>query len=323
MKKSIALSLLLALSFPVSQAYAEEGPSTYRISGMDRYETSANLSYEGWETSNIAVLATGSNYPDALSATPLAYKYDAPLLLTTGKSLPASIKEEITRLGVKEVYVIGGISIISAEVEKQLKGLGVSKITRISGADRYETSVKIAKKIGSSEGIVVAAGQSFADALSIAPVAAILETPILLTKKNELPNSVKDYVKTLGSENFSFVIGGEGVISKKVMSSLPDPERLSGADRYETNSEIISYFADAEILDMDYPFIATGKNFPDALSASAFAAATFNGVILTDPVSPKPTTKSTIKEYRPYVDEYIIVGGKGVLPDSTINKLIQ
>ncbi|MGM7721745.1 cell wall-binding repeat-containing protein [Metabacillus sp. Hm71] len=323
MKKSIALSLLLTLGLPFGQAFAAEEPATYRISGADRYETSANLSYEGWETSDVAVLATGRDFPDALSATPLAYKYNAPLLLTQTDSLPASVAEELDRLGVSKVYLIGGASVISANVVKQLNELGITQVIRISGKDRYETSVKIAEKLGASDGIVVAAGQSFADALSIAPIAAIIETPILLTKKDSLPSSVATYINTEDSIEGSLVVGGTGVISNSVMADLPYPERISGKDRYETNSEIISFFAEAGLLDMDYPFIATGQNYPDALSASAVAAGWYNGVILTDPNSPKTSTKSIIQQYGDLAEEYIIVGGQKALPDSAVNALFE
>lgn len=323
MKKSIALSLLLTLSLPFGQAFAAEGPPTYRISGVDRYETSANISYEGWETSEVAVIATGQDFPDALSATPLAYKYDAPLLLTGTKSLSDSVKGELVDLEVSKVFLIGGAVAISANVENQLKELGITDITRIKGADRYETSVNIAKEVGPSEGIVVAAGQSFPDALSIAPVAAQLEAPILLTNKEGLPKSVAEYVDSLDSVSGSLVVGGEGVISNNVMTQLPNPERLSGKDRYETNSEIITYFADEGILDMDYPFIATGQDFPDALSASALAAGYYNGVILTDPKKPYPSTKATVKKYADLAEGYIIVGGEKALPTSVINELLK
>ncbi|TDL31742.1 cell wall-binding repeat-containing protein [Jeotgalibacillus sp. S-D1] len=322
MKKSIALAALLTLSIPFGQAAAAEGPSTYRVTGEDRYETSANLAYEGWEKSKVAVIATGRDFPDALSATPLAYKYDAPLLLTNTNSVPESLQYAIEDLGVTQVYLIGGTAVISADVEKQLKALGVKKITRISGSDRYQTSVKIAEAVGPSEGIFVAAGQSFADALSIAPIAAQLETPILLTKKNDVPKSVASYVNTLKPEG-TLVVGGEGAISKSVASKFPNVDRISGVDRYDTNSQIVTEFAELGILDMDLPFIATGQNFPDALSASAVAAGFLNGVILTHPTTPKATTKATIKKYAKDAEEYIIVGGQKALPDSAINKLLS
>ncbi|MFP3441662.1 cell wall-binding repeat-containing protein, partial [Pantoea sp. SIMBA_133] len=52
-----------------------------RISGKDRYKTAIEVSKAGWEKSDTVVLARGDEYPDALAGAPLAYKYDAPILL--------------------------------------------------------------------------------------------------------------------------------------------------------------------------------------------------------------------------------------------------
>lgn len=291
-----------------------------RISGSDRYETAVNLSKNGWEQSDVAVLATGKNYPDALSATPLAYSYNAPLLLTDTNKVPAAVQEELKRLSVSEVIVIGGTSVITPNVEKELKSLGIKTITRISGKDRYETSVKIAEELGEVYGAVVANGEGYADALSIAPIASSLEMPILLTQKDRVPGSVLDYVVSSSIE-FSFVIGGNQVVSNKVAEQFPNYERLSGKTRYETNSVIIDYFSD--ILNMSTPFIATGNNYPDALSGSALAAMYGSPLILTDPVEAKQTTKDTIAAYADYVSMYYIIGGETALPNKAIEGLFQ
>jgi putative cell wall-binding protein len=319
MKKAIILSALLTLSLPFGQAKAEE-ITTYRISGADRYATAVNVSVEGWEQSDVAVIATGKNFPDALSATPLAYKNDAPLLLTDTNTLPQSVKEELIDLEVKSVILIGGTSVISSNVENEIKSLGISAVTRISGADRYETSVNIAKQVGNSASVVVATGESFADALSIAPIAAQLEMPILLTKKDSVPASVSQFVEAEMTVD-SFVIGGIQVINDNVANSFPEPERISGATRYETNSTIIEYFEDA--IDMDSPVIATGENYPDALAGSAFAAAFWNPVILTHPTNPQQTTKNTVHSYSHLAEIYYVIGGEKALPDSTVNALFE
>ncbi|MCS0670414.1 cell wall-binding repeat-containing protein [Cytobacillus firmus] len=319
MKKAIILSALLTLAIPFGQAKAEEAP-TYRISGKDRYETAVNISAEGWDTSAVAVIATGKDFPDALSATPLAYKYGAPLLLTSANSLPASVKNELMRLKVKSVYLIGGKSVISLNIEKELNSLGISSITRLSGADRYETSVKVAKQLGNSDSVVVATGEGFADALSIAPIAAQLEMPILLTKRGSVPSSVSQFVKTEMPLE-SFVIGGTGVISEQVAKSFPEHERISGVNRYATNSSVIEYFEPA--LDLDFPVIATGENYPDALAGSAFAAATWNPVILTHPTKPHQTTIDTVQTYSDYAELYYVLGGDKVVTEQAINSLFQ
>ncbi|MCM3653247.1 cell wall-binding repeat-containing protein [Metabacillus litoralis] len=291
-----------------------------RIAGSDRFETAVSLSKNGWEESEVAVLATGHNYPDALSATPLAYRYNAPLLLTDTNKVPATVKEELERLNVSKVVVIGGTSVITPNVEKELKSLGIKTITRISGKDRFETSVKIAEELGEVFGAVVANGNGYADALSIAPIASTLEMPILLTNKDKVPDSIRDYVKSSAIE-VSYVIGGEQAVSNKAAELFPNYERLSGKTRYETNSMVIDYFSDT--LDMSTPFIATGENYPDALSGSALAAVYGSPLILTNPSGAKQTTKDTVAAYADYVSMYYIIGGETALPNKAVEALFQ
>ncbi|MHA7139658.1 cell wall-binding repeat-containing protein [Rossellomorea arthrocnemi] len=292
---------------------------TERIFGPDRYETAVKISSKGWEQSDVAVIATGRNYPDALSATPLAYHHNAPLLLTNTTTLPKSVKDELKRLKVKKVILVGGKSVITSNVEKEVKDLGIKTISRISGADRYETSVKIAEQLGFTDRAVVATGQSFADALSIAPIAASLEMPILLTKKNGTSDSVRNYIEESMFEQF-YVIGGESAIPEMVAEEFMNYERLSGSDRYETNSSIINYFAGE--LNMSTPFIATGKNYPDALAGSALAAVEGNPVVLTHPKEAQFTTMDTLAMFAPVTDMYYILGGEEAISDSVVESLI-
>ncbi|MGD7044726.1 cell wall-binding repeat-containing protein [Jeotgalibacillus proteolyticus] len=292
-----------------------------RISGKDRYETSVKVSAEGWKSSEHVIIAAGGDYPDALSATPLAYKHQAPLLLTKAKSLPDSVKDEIVRLNARSATIVGGGYVVSPNVEKELKSLGIKNVKRISGKDRYETSVNVAKELGLTELAVVVNGNSYADALSIAPIASWIGMPILLTKSDSIPPALQEYKKTI--ENQTFIIGGKSIVSDKVAKSFPSAKRLSGANRYETNSEIINYFHNLDSVNMSTVFIATGQNFPDALAGSAFAGINGNPIILTNPMSPKQTTIDTVSGYAHETGKYYVIGGESVLPASTFEALFE
>ncbi|MFY0758790.1 cell wall-binding repeat-containing protein [Metabacillus dongyingensis] len=288
------------------------------MAGNDRYETAVKVSQDGWmdDEAEKAVLATGANFPDALSATPLAYYYDAPLLLTRQASLPAVVKNELIRLGVSEVIIIGGTGAISADVEKQVKNMGI-KVTRISGSDRYATSVKIADKIG-ADTVVVTTGSNFADALSIAPIAAQLEMPILLSRKDSVPGSVLAFIDDWSVEE-SYVIGGVNAVSDAAAKKLPGVTRISGADRYATNSKIIDEFSNN--IDPFFTYLATGTNYPDALAGSAYAARNHSPVILTNPAKANTATKTTVQKYMDQTYVYYILGGETALPKSAIDQL--
>ncbi|MDR0136817.1 cell wall-binding repeat-containing protein [Metabacillus idriensis] len=306
-----------------SIGYEEEPIETTfeRISGKDRYETAVKLSQDGWgdESSEYAVIATGSNFPDALSATPLAYRVGGPLLLTTPNTLPNTVKKELIRLGVKKVYLVGGKGAISDTVKTQLEKMKIT-VTRLSGTDRFETSVKIAEEIGTYGTVVVATGKTFADALSIAPIAAQMEMPILLANKDSIPASVTSYMKSWEADK-TYVIGGTGAISDATAKKLPGMKRISGKDRYETNSRIIDQFADE--INPFYTYLATGTNYPDALAGSALAAMSFSPVVLTDPKQANAATKTTVQKYMDSTAVYYIIGGEKALPQNAIDQLFE
>jgi len=176
-----------------SKTMAVSEATTDRISGADRYQTAVAVSQQGWKTSDYAVLARGDNFADALCAGPLAQKYGGPILLTGTNQLNADTLTELQRLGVKHLFIAGGVGAVSQSVENALKAAGIATIERIYGDDRYETSVKIAEKVGNTGKAVLATGGDFPDALSISGIAAKLGMPILLTAKNTFPASVKSY----------------------------------------------------------------------------------------------------------------------------------
>jgi putative cell wall-binding protein len=88
-----------------------------RVSGEDRFATSAAVSRLAHPSGAATVyLATGTAFPDALAAGPVAGLRGAPLLLTGGSALPASIVGELARLRPSAIVVAGGEGAVSAEV---------------------------------------------------------------------------------------------------------------------------------------------------------------------------------------------------------------
>ncbi|GAA0121768.1 MULTISPECIES: cell wall-binding repeat-containing protein [Clostridium] len=251
----------------------------YGGNNTGRYETAVAISKEKWKDgSDTVVIATGKDYPDALSATPLAAKYGAPILLTESGKLPQSVKNEITRLGASNVIIVGGNGVVSKDIEKELTSMGI-ETKRIDGKDRYVTAINIAKEVGTENGIAVAYGLNYTDALSMAPVAGKLSMPILLTPSNYMNSDVKNFIDSSEISNTA-IIGGTGVISDKVASLFPNPIRIGGKNRFETNMNILTTFADG--LSYDELYVATGMNYPDALAGSAAAATTGSPLVLVD-----------------------------------------
>lgn len=287
-----------------------------RICGIDRYGTAADIVSKGKTMfSDYAIVATGENYADALCAAPLARKYNAPILFTNTASLNENAKKELIDCKIKNVIIVGGTGAVSQNTENQIKALGMT-ITRIAGINRYDTSVKIAQKLGKIEKITVATGNDYPDALSIATIAAIEGMPILLTDKDSIPTDTMTYINNNKNVSQTYVVGGTGVISDTVSGKLVKSLRLAGANRYETNTKILNYFRSD--LDMAQVFLATGRNFPDALACSALSPFIKSPIVLTE-LTPAKETVSYINNNITSIGQVVAVGGTGVVPDSLLN----
>ena len=314
-------SVLLTSSLTSVKVSAANPPENPRLWGADRYETALKISQEGWTSSEYVVIASGEGYADALSAAPLAKVKNAPIILTAKNSISENSLKELKRLGAKHVYIVGGEGAVSKEVESKIKSV-VETIERLDGKDRYETSVKIAEKLGKVDKAIIASGQGYADALSAAPVAAIKGIPVLLTKTNELPSKTQEYLKSAGVTT-TFVIGGTAVVSEGVVKVLPQAKRVGGKNRFETNAEVLRAFATE--FDFANAYLALGggtgrDEFADALAGSSLAAKNSAPVILTGKALQKET-KEIAKEKLSPTTTFTVLGGKANVADSLVNSI--
>ncbi len=251
-----------------------------RLGGSDRISTSVYFSKNYYKKANCIVLARNDIFADALSASPFASSLDCPILLSKTNTLDSTIVNEIRRLGVQKVYIVGGENAISNDVVNSLKKLGLETI-RIAGNDRYETSSmiasKLAKKIGKNGKAIVTNGESFADALSISPYSSKTGLPILLVRKNEVPVTILKTINELNIQSV-YIIGENMVVSKSVEKQLPNViDRIGGENRYETSALIAEKF----FSDSKQAFVASGQTFADALIVGPIAGKNDSPILLT------------------------------------------
>jgi putative cell wall-binding protein len=156
--------------------------------------------------------------------------------------------------------------------------------TRIQGTDRFDQAAKVvASKYSTAETVYLASGEVFADALSAGSVAGVHGAPLLLTKKGELPAVTKTALTALAPTNI-VVVGGPATITPAVLDGLKrdfataEVVRIAGADRFAVSRALIED-ATFGVPSSSYVYLADGRNFPDALSATP-AAVGVNGPVL-------------------------------------------
>ena len=227
-----------------------------QIVGSNRYETAGKVA-DSMGNYTKAIVVNGDSIADGLSASGLAGKENAPILLVKKDSIP---KETLRRLyGVKKVYIIGKQNAVSSRVESSLKNSGMS-VKRIGGDTRIGTSLEVSKEIGSySKAFLVNGMKGEADAMSVASVAAREGAPIILTNGKDKPTYKRSGVKY-------YIVGGTTVMTNSLQSAF-SAERLSGSNRYTTNKVIVKKFYP----NTDKLYFAKGDSLVDALTVSPLA----------------------------------------------------
>ena len=258
-----------------------------------------------------------------MTASVLAKLKDAPILLNPTDRLDSRVRDEIKRLGAQEVIIVGGQNSVSEKVREDLKAYDADKnVERIAGADRFGTSEMVAKRVvgitGKKNTAVVASGQVFPDALSVGTFASREGYPILLVKKNLIPEEVERAIKDLDI-NKTYIAGGLDTISRLVEVKLPNVvERMAGKTRYETSVAI----AKSKFKDSKEAFIASGEEFADALVISPISGKyNLPTLLVSSRANGNQEVKGYIKDSK--INKLVAIGGHRYIPSSIIDSLVK
>jgi putative cell wall-binding protein len=293
---------------------------TIRVAGADRYATAAAIARDAFAPGvDVAYVATGASFPDALAAAAVAGAAGGPVLLVTQAAVPAATATELARLKPGRIVVVGGKAAVSDAVLAALSPLAPGGAVRVAGSDRYATAAALSAAAYPSGAPVayIASGAGFADAVSAAPAAAAAGGPVLLVNATQAPPATLAELARLGPAQV-IVVGGIGAVSDSVLAAiaaaLPGAtvSRIAGPDRYATSAAVAAGFGPG----VAGAYVATGLNFPDALAAAAAAGAADSPVLLTRPTDLPAAIDAEIGRLQP--GRAVIAGGVGAVLDAVI-----
>ncbi|MFQ6173260.1 cell wall-binding repeat-containing protein [Oryzobacter sp. R7] len=324
-------------------ARTTDGYEAVRIAGANRYATAVEASKALYTDEvlastpvEVAFVANGLNYPDALAATSLVPQYGPMLLVPPTGTVPGNVMAELNRLNPDFVVIIGGTGAVSAGVESQLAT--VAETDRVDGEDRYETAGYAAVITdGTYEGsdpetpepgvdtLFVVSGENFPDALAAGAATGQNRGAVVLTKRTSLPEWTAMAIEMIEPERV-VILGGTGSVSdtvrSQVASLVPGKQvvRRAGADRFGTAAAV-------SLNEFDRPasgiMLANGLTFPDALSAAGFGAVVEYPLLLAKATcAPKATADEAAAQTAllgagtPL--EVVGVGGTGVLSGAAL-----
>jgi beta propeller repeat protein len=321
-----------------------DGPPTrfFALEGPTRYETAAKASEHAYrsvvpedrEGRRTVVLATGRNWPDALGASALAGVLDAPVLITQPDYVPQAVLDEIARLDADRVIFAGGEDVVTPAVQTELAAAGIATFERLAGPTRYETADAVAYRTvtlqgGSYDGTAfVATGLDFPDALAAAPIAGAKGWPIFLAGPSGITQNSWAVLQTIGVQKVH-ILGGEGAVSAAVEQDLvgrlgaANVERHAGPTRYETAVEVADFGIGEVGMQWDELAIATGENFPDALTGGALQARTHSVLLLTRGDTLPAAAGVKLADWRDYIARVSYLGGQDVVAPAVRGEVAQ
>ncbi len=288
-----------------------------RIAGKDRFltaiEAADRLKAElGGDAFSNIVIASGTDFPDALAGAYLAVKKDAPVLLTNAGFAPAVAEYAKNNLKAGgTVYILGGTGAVPEVMETELQKQGITNIERLAGSDRYKTNIEILKEAGvEGQDLLICSGTGYADSLS----ASALGKPILLVGKTLTKDQMNEVDGVLSGSFYT--LGGTGAVSDEVFDlvnvfATREAERVAGSDRFATSAAIAEKFMPDTV---ETAVLAYAMNYPDGLAGGPVAYATGSPLLLV--------TDNFYSDAASYVKQagikkFIIMGGEALISYDT------
>lgn len=278
-KRTFAIALGGVLMCTAVADVGADAPAR-RLAGSTRYETAVAVALAAFPTATDVVIARGDLFPDALAGSYFARVTTSPLLLVPPDGpVPAAVLAALAHLregGGLRLKIVGDTSAVSASVEAQLlaaAGLGAPSY-RTAGADRYATAAFIALSTAEPTSLVfLTSGETYPDALAVGPASYELEAPVLLTRRDSLPEWTATAIDRYTRPDRVVIVGGTAVVSAAVEAEVTvlcgcAVERVAGANRQETATRLADWLVARypARFDLSHVNLTRGDNFPDALA---------------------------------------------------------
>lgn len=301
---SVLLAGMMIAGMSTSTSLADNQQSLNRIQGYDRYETSLAINNSINTSGKVAIIASGENYADSLSAQGLVKSTHGKLYLTEGNAVSSKLIAQMKKDGIQQVIVVGGEKAISPKVYNILRN-NFSSISRISGKSRYETNTQINNEINkksSPEFYVYVNGENYADSLSAVNILKDSNARLILVPNNGYVES-KAYGKDV-------IVGG----LVKGNKSIP---KIAGRDRYETSLKTLQAVKSTGT----HLNVASGRNYADALSLSTILMNKDKQDLLL--IDGRTNLTLAQREAAHKYDNITVYGGVKSIAASTANQLLR
>ncbi|WP_371152955.1 cell wall-binding repeat-containing protein [Buchananella felis] len=294
-----------------------------RAGGSDRFSTAIAVSQDAYPQSGVAkvaYVARGDLVADALVAGSMT---DGPLLLVPAKATAPSVAlvNEIKRLGVQKVVLVGGESSMSVFFEGAMHGATRKPVGRAAGDSRVGTSIALSKLRypGRAQTVYLAdgvgpSGEGSPDAVA---GAVLTDGPILLvTGAGADLERVKEEVARLAPSKV-VALGGESAVPTSLLADVAGGRttaRLAGDSRFTTATAIAEHALTQLNLPKDSAYLVNSGSLVDAVVAGSYSR---GPILLTYPQALAVPTRAFLTRHKP--KSVTAVGGVNAVSQDTLN----
>lgn len=194
-----------------------------RIAGGNRFETAGEIADHVVRLQGVpseVFIVNSANYPDALSVSPVAAINGSPILYADATGTLNSATA--TRVGNREIHIIGGTSVIPTATVSALTRNGASMVRRTGGSDRFDTMLKVNTSYASlftGDSVCVATGTNYPDALAGGVFAAKNSSPVVLVSEKAATDAIAPFIRNIDPASM-YIFGGTSVVSNDLVQSL-------------------------------------------------------------------------------------------------------
>lgn len=296
-------TVLVASASPLRPS--AEAASSTRLGGADRFATAAIVAADvaSRRAVDTVYLVTGANFPDALVAG--VGDPGSVVLLTRADTLPWVTFLALLDARYTRVVVVGGISVVSGTVEAIVRGLGKT-VTRLAGTDRYGTSravVEANTTRARATSLWLAPGTSFVDQMNAMAAAVRAGGVMALVPPSSNATSVLRALESRVAADAPVHV----IDSQRVLPTITLGTRSVTVHDDSAFVESASMVGEASQVVM-----ASGENWPDALSASRLVSSSTALVLARSSCVPEPV-RNAVGARR-----LTVVGGPAAMSDAAV-----
>ncbi len=248
--KYILLIIILGLAYKVGAKVLDKiYLSKYDIidyTGETRYTTVNKSIKKKFKKADTAILVNTDYLQQAIPIAPYAYSKNLPVFYIEKNRILPPTYDEMKRLGVKKVILIGGVNYISNAVERSLDRYGY-KYSRVIDSKGINLSLNIAERMNKDKkvkeiAIVSDDEMDLPNGISFIPFADVNNIPIFVTRNKEKDIiKIEEFAKNNNIKK-TYLIGNDNYYTSNMEKVLPNVERISGKDRYDVNKMIMNRF---------------------------------------------------------------------------------